>query len=38
MVVGGLVHENDSFVVIKEKFIVLVEGTRGGWGEGGFDD
>jgi hypothetical protein len=30
MVVDGLVHENDYFVVIKEKFIVVVE-----WGGGG---
>jgi len=32
MVVVGLVHENDSFVVIKEKFIVGVDGK---WGRGG---
>jgi hypothetical protein len=31
MVVVVLVHENDFFLVIKEKFIVGVEGN---WGEG----
>jgi len=31
MVVVELVHENGSFVVIKEKFIVVMEGK---WGRG----
>jgi hypothetical protein len=31
MVVVRLVHENDSFVVIKEKFMTVMEGeVRGG--------
>jgi len=29
MVVVGLLHENDSFVVIKEKFMVVVENEGG---------
>jgi hypothetical protein len=29
MALAGLVHENDSFVVIKEKFIVVLVGSGG---------